>query len=330
MRTEFVSGCQRLAPEGPGMELELAERLWEQVAAFSGYGFNEGHATAYADVSYRCAYVKAHWPAAYLCARLRDWGGYHHPAVYMAEAFRLGIEVQPPHVNMSLRSYGLFWVEQRPVIRMGLDLVRDLHRETIIALIAQRRQRAFASVSDLAQRVPMQAKELEHLIEGGALDGLGASRGAMLGDVTRIRRAGSAQQMAFDLGEAPAVTDTISQQVLWEKQVLGYPLRSVRLGLAQLRSLHPECVHVMRFDQQLGQRVKVLGVRLPGWGRRNQFYVWDGSGWVLARLPEGLLTAPSWEAVELVGRAVRDRWGGMWLQTESIQRLEWGGASETA
>ena len=69
--------------------------------AFAGYGFNQGHATAYADVSYRSAYLKAHWPAEFLCARLADYGGFHHPAIYMAEAIRLGIAVRPPHVNDS-------------------------------------------------------------------------------------------------------------------------------------------------------------------------------------------------------------------------------------
>jgi DNA polymerase III alpha subunit len=68
--------------------------------AFAGYGFNQGHATAYADVSYRSAYLKAHYPAEFLCARLADHGGFHHPAIYLAEARRLGIGVRPPQVNV--------------------------------------------------------------------------------------------------------------------------------------------------------------------------------------------------------------------------------------
>jgi DNA polymerase III alpha subunit len=52
LQEEFVAGCQRAAPAGPAMSAQQAQRLWEQVLAFSGYGFNQGHATAYADVSY--------------------------------------------------------------------------------------------------------------------------------------------------------------------------------------------------------------------------------------------------------------------------------------
>ena len=57
-------------PAGPGFTPEQAHTLWEQVQAFAGYGFNQGHATAYADVSYRSAYLKTHWPAAFLA---RGW-----------------------------------------------------------------------------------------------------------------------------------------------------------------------------------------------------------------------------------------------------------------
>ncbi|MCB0158994.1 MAG: DNA polymerase III subunit alpha, partial [Caldilineaceae bacterium] len=82
MRARFVAGCCRPVPDGPGFTPAQAETLWQQVEAFAGYGFNQGHATAYADVSYRSAYLKAHWPAAFLCARLQDWGGFHHQAIY--------------------------------------------------------------------------------------------------------------------------------------------------------------------------------------------------------------------------------------------------------
>ncbi len=91
IREGFIAGCCRAAPHGPGFSNRQATTLWQQVEAFAGYGFNQGHATAYADVSYRSAYLKAHWPAEFLCARLQDWGGFHHQAVYIAEAQRLGI-----------------------------------------------------------------------------------------------------------------------------------------------------------------------------------------------------------------------------------------------
>ena len=114
LEAAFIAGCQR--PGGPGFTQQQAEQLWQQVSAFSGYGFNQGHATAYADVSYRSAYLRAHYPAEFFFARLRNFGGYHHPAVYMAEAMRLAIDVRIPHINHSFASVVLKW-EDLPTLR---------------------------------------------------------------------------------------------------------------------------------------------------------------------------------------------------------------------
>src|SRR5215211_9383524 len=107
--------------------------------AFAGYGFNQGHATAYADVSFRSAYLKAHWPAEFLCARVADSGGFHHQAIYLAEARRLGIAVRAPHVNHSRFQFVLAWEQgsqrRQAVMWMGLGQVRDLRRATVRALI---------------------------------------------------------------------------------------------------------------------------------------------------------------------------------------------------
>jgi DNA polymerase III alpha subunit len=150
LRDQFIAGCQRLPPEGPGMAPGVAATLWEQVVAFAGYGFNQGHATAYADVSYRSAYLKAHWPAAFLCARLADWGGFHHPAIYMAEAVRLGIPVRPPHVNASSERFTITLdAEAKATLWMGLGAVRDLRRGAIERIVRERDSGPYAGLRDL-------------------------------------------------------------------------------------------------------------------------------------------------------------------------------------
>jgi DNA polymerase III alpha subunit len=158
LREQFIAGCQRREPDGAAFSASQAATLWEQVAAFAGYGFNQGHATAYADVSYRSAYLKAHWPAAFLCARLADWGGFHHPAIYMAEAVRLGIPVRPPHVNFSGEHFTLQVGDATPPgLWMGLGAVRDLRQSAIEVTIRERQTRPFASLRDLVMRVSLQA-----------------------------------------------------------------------------------------------------------------------------------------------------------------------------
>ena len=190
MRDRFVTGCQRPAPAGPGLERGQAQTLWEQVKAFAGYGFNQGHATAYAEVSYRSAYLKAHWPAAFLGARMADWGGFYHQAVYIAEARRLGIEVRPPHINHGAAQFDLEMegegTEHKPILWMGLGQVRDLRSSTIAALLAARAQRPFVDLADLLQRAALQNKEAVHLIRCGALDGLGNSRAGLLAELALL------------------------------------------------------------------------------------------------------------------------------------------------
>jgi DNA-directed DNA polymerase III PolC len=207
LRQQFIAGCLRLPPAGPGFAPGQADTLWEQVMSFAGYGFNQGHATAYADVSYRSAYLKAHWPAEFLAARLADSGGFHHPAIYMAEAVRLGIAVRPPHINFSNQAFSLVSAErkmqiekglsansaicnlQSAILYMGLGQVRDLRHSAIEAIIAERGRQPFRNLGDLLGRVELQAKEIMHLIQCGALDGLGASRAAMLDEAEPLRRA---------------------------------------------------------------------------------------------------------------------------------------------
>ena len=160
MREAFINGCQRPQPDGPAFSARQAHTLWEQVAAFAGYGFNQGHATAYADVSFRSAYLKAHFPAEFLCARLAGHGGFHHPAIYMAEAVRLGIAVRPPHVNHSRARFSLSY-EPQPTLWMGLGQVRDLRRTTVRSIIAARRERPFTHVRDFWRVCPCRQKKRE-------------------------------------------------------------------------------------------------------------------------------------------------------------------------
>lgn len=321
MRLAFVLGCQRPLPDGPAMNAQQAETLWEQVLAFAGYGFNQGHATAYADVSYRSAYLKAHYPAEFLRARLMDRGGFHHPAIYLAEARRLGIGVQPPHVNVSGRKVTLGeWslVNENPTVRnphaaiiwLGLGQVRDLRRESVRRIVAERGERPFQSVRDLLERVPMQAKEVQHLIQCGALDGLGESRAALLAEAAEVARAGSARQMAFAFARETAVpAEDAVQRLAWEMFVLGLPVSVHPLELVDA----PNCLPICQLPGTRGQRVRIAGARLPGWTGGQGWFLGDGADFVIVRGEE---RPAAWEVVVVNGRYRTDEWGGSWFEVE--------------
>lgn len=332
MRLQFVAGCQ--AADQP-LTAEQAETLWEQVIAFSGYGFNQGHATAYADVSYRSAYLKAHYPAEFICARLADAGGFHHPAIYMAEARRLGLVVQPPHVNVSGVQFTLadltgFSKPVRSALWMGLGQVRDLRQETIRGVLAER---PFSSLRDLLARVPMQTKEITHLIQCGALDGLSAqtsevlktsevstdSRAALLAELESVTRAGNALQLGFDFGERTAVpAETLAQRFEWEQRLLGLPVSVQPLDLVAKEETADDVP--LRFLHRLrNQPTTIAAYRLPGWTGDRGFFMSDGHDFVIVQMKRAKV--PLWESLRLSGVWREDEWGNGRFEASQLTLL---------
>jgi len=323
LRLAFVHGCQRELPEGPAFSAEQAHTLWEQVAAFAGYGFNQGHATAYADVSYRSAYLKTHYPAEFLCARLADHGGFHHPAVYMAEARRLGIPVRPPHVNFSGRKFTLAagggdlgtGAKQSLALWLGLGQVRELRRESVKAIVGAR---PFTSLADLLELVSLQSKEAAHLIQCGALDGLGESRAALLAEAEEILRAGSARQMAFSFARTSPEPESAAQRLAWETHLLGLPVSVHPLALAAGQIDHT--VPIRRLRESRGQLVSVAGARLPGWTGGKGYFLDDGDDFVIVQGAEkGALVVG--EVVVIDGRYRHDEYGVDWFQATAVRTV---------
>jgi DNA polymerase III subunit alpha len=360
LREQFVEGCLRPLPDGPGLPPAQAATLWEQVMAFAGYGFNQGHATAYADVSYRSAYLKAHYPAEFLCARLADYGGFHHPAIYMAEAIRLGIAVRPPHVNYSGEAFTLTiddrqWtmncdqpssIVYRPssVLWMGLGQVRDLRRSAVAAITAERARAPFRGAADLLGRVDLQAKETMHLIQCGALDGLGRARADLLAKAEELRRSmrkgrGKAQplQLALPFEESATISKTpismseplpaavppelLPQYLAWETHILGLPVSALADPLALVADGLPEHLPLRRLPEQPGRPVTTAGVRLPGWTGGQGFFLCDGETFVIAKPPKSMRTPQPWLPLVIRGRWVGDSWGSSWLQVDQLNEV---------
>jgi DNA polymerase III alpha subunit len=318
MRREFVDGCRRPAPDGPGLSQQQAETLWEQVMAFASYGFNQGHATAYADISYRLAYLKAHWPAEFLAARLATGGGFHPPAVYMAEAVRLGIAVRPPHANHSRSTFTL--EPETHTLWMGLGQVRDLRRASIQAIVARRREQPFDSLRDLLARVTLLSKEIMHLIQCGALDGLGENRAALLAEAAEMDRSGGPQQLALPFDRLVVPPETPAQRLAWEQSTLGQPVSVHPLEVVADRL--PGHVRLAQLSGLAGRPVTTAGVRLPGWTGGQGFYLGDGETFVIAKGGKSLKAPSPWQPVVVRGRWLSDEFGAGWFQVEEMKSVQ--------
>ncbi len=302
MRERFVAG----AIAKNDIDEAIAQTLWDQIEAFAGYGFNAGHALSYAIPSFQMAWLKTHYPAEFMTARLRAGGGYSHPSVNVAEARRLGFKVFGPHVNFSERKWKL--VDQQ-AIYCGLGWVKDLRRSTIQTILLERENGLFEDFDDFVRRVPLREKELKHLVWCGALDGLGPNRNSM-GEM----KVADNQMSLFGATEmVPEIEgESAMDRFAWELEILGMPF-SVR----PTDFLHEENSMPLAQLHQTSGRVKTVGWRLPSFTGGKGFYVSDGEGLVLA-WDKSKRPVRSWEPMVLVGEWKRDRFGGEWLQVERV------------
>src|SRR5262249_33061345 len=132
----------------------------------------------YGRLAYRCVWLKARWPAAFLCAMLANDSGYFDKGVYVEEAKRHGARLLPPCVNAGEPGFALV---DATTIRVGLQEVRGLPGRTLEAILRERSAGGpFRSLDDFLRRVRPARDEAENLICTGALDALGCSRRELL------------------------------------------------------------------------------------------------------------------------------------------------------
>ncbi len=169
-----------------GVSEAVAEKLFDEISAFSSYAFNKSHAAAYALVAYRTAYLKCHYPAEYSAALLTSvLDSPQKISQYTAECRRVGIKILPPHVNESVDS---FTADQNG-IRFGLLAVKNLGSALINQLVNERKNGKYTSMYDFCSRNygrNFNRRALEGLIKSGALDGLEDNRRKMLYNIDRV------------------------------------------------------------------------------------------------------------------------------------------------
>lgn len=175
-RAEFINGATER-----GMTASGAEKLFDDMASFANYAFNKSHAAAYAVISFRTAYLKAHYPREYLAALLTSvLGDQAKTAQYIAEAGKLGINVLPPDVN---RSYSDFHVSGKD-ITFGLSAVKNAGVQFVGAIVREREKNgAFGGLDDFLTRMSggeLNRRMVESLIKAGAFDFSGVYRSRMV------------------------------------------------------------------------------------------------------------------------------------------------------
>jgi DNA polymerase III alpha subunit len=191
-----------------------------------------------------------------MAAVLANWGGYYSQRVYLTEARRMGLRLQPPHVNYANREFSVDHTGEGPVLFMGLNQVKELTRRTQTRVL---RERPFHSLSDFLARVDPRRQEVDHLIRVGAFEGLGNIPTLLAELKASARRPG---QLAL-FGESADSQDdwSVAQKVAAQEALLGASVTAHPLELVADRIERAGALTTVAAAGHVGRRVRVAGMR---------------------------------------------------------------------
>jgi DNA polymerase-3 subunit alpha len=223
-RSIFLEGAQ-----ARGVDEQVASGIFDLMEKFAGYGFNKSHSAAYALVSYQTAWLKAHYPAAFMAAVMSaDMDNTDKVVHLIAECRDMKLQVVPPDVNQSLYP---FTVLSATTVVYGLGAIKGVGQAAIEGMLEERaRGGVFADLFDLCQRVDLRKvnrRVLEALIRAGALDSLGETRASQLANLDQALKLAEQHSRNLDTGQndlfgesAAAAPLQVKRQVLpeWEEE----------------------------------------------------------------------------------------------------------------
>ncbi|MCK4259698.1 MAG: DNA polymerase III subunit alpha [Halanaerobiales bacterium] len=241
-RERFLEGAKQNK-----IPLDIANRIFDLMEYFGGYGFNKSHSVAYALIAYQTTFLKAYYPVEFMAATLTSvMGSSGKVAYYIDECHQMGIEVLPPDVNQS----GMhFTVVDKNKIRFGLAAIKNVGTNAIAVLVKGREKEQYHSLTDLCQRVDtgrVNSRGLESLIRCGALDSLGGNRSQYLAVLDYVvQRAQSAHKQK------------VKGQISLVENLAGYEERS------QIKDILPELPEYSAAEL-LKMEKELLGFYLTG------------------------------------------------------------------
>ena len=237
-RGRFIEGAV-----AKGVAEQAADAVYDKLVGFSGFGFPKSHAAAFGLLAYQSAWLRHHYPAEFLCALLNAQPmGFYPPASLVRDAQRRGVEVRPPHVNVSEAKCSI----EDGAVRIGFEYIASIG-ENDAKRLAEERTRGghFTDVVSLAQRTSLSHDGLESLIASGACDSLGESRRALLWELGLVPRSqnvpgsgGEERQLALPL-DPTAETPELPEPSDWERMLADYRQTSLSIGVHPMELLRP-------------------------------------------------------------------------------------------
>lgn len=266
MEKRFIEGAVE-----NGIQRKLIEDFWAKLVGFADYCFNKSHSACYGLIAYQTAYLKAHYPAAFMAAVMTsDYDDTDRLAIEIAECKHMGIDVLQPDVNESFVEFAV--VPKTKQVRFGMAAIKNVGTGAVEEILRARKEGQFTDLDDFFSRVNTRIcnrKALESLIKSGAFDRYGErsyllhNLDGMLAYAQRLQKERASGQVDLFgslleetvsvkpqlVLEAAPFTYPTREQLAWERELLGlylsqHPLEAFELILAEqttpLASLKPE------------------------------------------------------------------------------------------
>lgn len=223
---------------GNGYSEEFAERMFEQVKGFAGYGFPESHSASFALICYASSWLKCHHPAAFCCAILNSLPmGFYSASQLIQDVKRHGVAVLPVDINKSFHDNSL---EKMPInnekftvtLRLGFREINGINVETASKIESHRGDRPFASIEDLSRRCNLTSAELQLLASSGAFESISGNRhkarweAAAIAEYSELLAPGETNKDDL-FTEAP----TMAKDIFDDFHSLGHTLRAHPMSL---------------------------------------------------------------------------------------------------
>lgn len=258
MKVDFIEGAVK-----NGANKNEMEKFWKQLEDFAAYCFNKSHAACYGLIAYQTAYLKAHYPSAFMAALMTsDFDDTDRLAIEISECQKMGISVLPPDVNESFHEFAVVPDKNDPDrrkadIRFGLDAIKNVGTGAVEEILRARMlDHGFENLEDYLAKVSariVNRKGMESLVKAGAFDRFGDrsvlmhNLDVMLAFSNRLQKdAQSGQVDLFGLSdehahvskpqltlEKAATIYNQREQLLWERELLGLYLSQDPLAMYQ-------------------------------------------------------------------------------------------------
>ncbi|MGQ0556003.1 MAG: DNA polymerase III subunit alpha [Nitrospiraceae bacterium] len=235
-----------------GLTLHVINEIWAMIMSFAGYSFCKPHSASYAQVSFKSAYLRAHYPAEFIAAVVSNQGGYYSAFAYLSEGRRMGLAILQLDVNASVWTY----TGSGKTVRVGFMQIKGLQEDVAKQLIAERHATGpYRSLSDFVTRVKADMTQTKLLIKAGCFDSIAGelTRPALLWRLLASQT--STPPSYIPIPEAYSFQKSLAHELA----LFGFPLRCHPLDV--FREAYKDTRYILAKDLALyiGKAVTLIG-----------------------------------------------------------------------